>query len=227
MNNPSFYSALTTPVRADGTFEFPKVYSGTYQARLTGPAANVPIPAVEVNVASTDVTNVEIVVPRQKEISGRIILEGRGIMPQITVPLSATCPPSQGMTAPGYASTTFFNINPQPDGTFKLTLPEGERQVGRPNGLPSGYVLKSIFYGSTDLASAPLKISTTDTAEFRVTVTTPDLPAVKVSGKVSGLDPAAIGRGAINVSLSATGYAGVANARISGRILSIPLSFSR
>jgi hypothetical protein len=90
---------------------------------------------------------------------------------------------------------------------FKLRLSEGERHVGRPTGLPPGYALKSVIYGSTDLAKAPFKISPTDTAELRITISTPDQPPVKVSGKVSGLDPSMFVRGPIHVSLSAPGYA--------------------
>ena len=64
-----------------------------------------------------------------------------------------------------------------------------------------------MIYGSTDLAKAPFKISSTDTAELRISISTPDQPPVKVSGKVSGLDPSMFVRGPINVSLNAPGYA--------------------
>ena len=69
-----------------------------------------------------------------------------------------------------------------------MLVPEGERQVGRPNALPPGYTLKSVQYGSTVLAGVPLRVTAADTAELRFTITTPDFPPVKVSGKVSGLD---------------------------------------
>jgi hypothetical protein len=205
MNNPSFLTPLTTPVRADGTFEFVKVYSGNYQARLIGTIANVGVSNLEVNVAGSDITNLEFVVPRQKEIPGRIILEGRGPMPQFNIQL-IPLPSSSGVYNPG--PVTILNVTPSSsDGVFKLTLSEGERHVGRPTGLPPGYALKSVIYGSTDLAKAPFKISPTDTAELRITISTSDQPPVKVSGKISGLDPSMFVRGPINVSLNAPGYA--------------------
>ena len=205
MNNPSFLAPLTTPVRADGTFEFLKVYSGTYQARLIGTVANVGVSNLDVNVAGSDITNLEFVVPRQKEILGRITLEGRGPMPQFNIQLIPV-PSNSGVYNTG--PVTILNVTPSSsDGVFKLTLSEGERHVGRPTGLPPGYALKSLIYGSTDLAKAPFKISATDTAELRITISTPDQPPVKLSGKVSGLDPSMFARGPINVSLNAPGYA--------------------
>ena len=213
MNNPSFLTPLTTPVQADGTFEFLKVYSGTYQARLIGTAANVGVSNLEVNVAGSDITNLELVVPRQREIRGRIILEGRGAMPQFNIQLIPVPSNSGGYNT---GPVTILNVAPSSsDGVFKLTLPEGERQVGRPTGLPPGYALKSVTYGSMDLAKAPFKIGPTDTAELRITISTPDQPPVKLSGKVSGLDPSMFVRGPIQVSLNAPGYAMVLTTQIS------------
>ena len=200
LNSPAFAAPLTAPVRSDGTFQFAKVYTGTYQVRVS--AGMLAAPTLDLHVGNTDVTDFDIVVPRQKEVSGRIILEGRGPMPQLSFPLMS-------LTSPGsnYAPTSVVAINPQADGTFRLTLPEGERQVGRPNGLPPGYTLKSLFYGSTDLSSAPLRIAVGDTSDLRLTLSTPDMTPVKVSGKVSGLEANAFGRSSVIVNLNSPGYA--------------------
>jgi hypothetical protein len=210
LNNPSFYFSVSTPLRPDGSFEFPKVYPGSYQARLL--AANVGgLPAVEVSVGTRDVTGVDFAVPRQKEITGRIVMEGRGALPQFNIPLINVATNATGLPVTQMA----LNINPQSNGTFKVTLPEGERQLGRPNGIPTAYTLKSITYGTTNLASSPFKISATDTAELVVTISTTDNPPVKVAGKVTGLDPSAFVRGPINVSLNAPSFASTLQAVVS------------
>jgi hypothetical protein len=211
LSNASFLTQLTAPVNPDGTFEFPRVYSGNYQARLNGVISSLGVPGVEVNVASADVTAVELVIPPQKEISGRILLEGRGAMPRLNLPLTVASP---GVGFPG-GQATYLNINPQADGTFKVVVPEGERQVGRPNQIPTGYTLKSVQYGSTDLAGNTLKVSAQDTAELRLTVITPDLPPVKVSGKVNGLDGAALLRGSVTLNLNDSRYASTLQTTVS------------
>ena len=209
--SPTFMRELTATIRPDGSFEFPRVYSGTYQGRLNGVAPNLGIPPVEVNVASSDVTGLEFVIPSQKEISGRIILEGRGAMPRLTLPLTRIST-SNSFQGP---QTAYISINPQPDGTFKVTVPEGERQVGRPNPIPAGYTLKSVQYGSSDVANSPLNVRRTDTAELRLTFTTPDQPPVKISGKLTGLDAALFSRGPVSLNLSEPRYVSSLQATIS------------
>lgn len=199
LSSPVFASPLNATINPDGSFEFLKVYPGDYTARLTGALPNMVVPpTADVHVLNADVTGVDLVMPRQREISGRIVLEGRGVMPRIGFPLTVL---SARLTGSTPSSTIFININPQPDGTFKITVPEGEREVGAANGLPAGYAVKTMLYGSTDLVSNPLKVLLTDTAEFRITVLTPDLKPAKVAGKVVGLDAASFERGAVTVTL--------------------------
>ena len=200
MNAPAFVTTLTTTVNADGTFEFPRVYPGSYTAHVStlAPSPNLGPAAVNVDVANHDVTGVEIVIPRQREVTGRLQVEGGGPMPRLALPLTAVSAPRPGFGGPG----TFVNINPQPDGAFKATLPEGELQVGPPSGLPFGYAVKSLTYGSTDVTRNSLKVSMTDTAELLLTVSTSNRP-VKVSGRIAGLDAAMFARGPVQVSLSA------------------------
>jgi hypothetical protein len=204
LNNPSLVSSLSAVVRPDGSFEFPKVYSGNYTAHLSVPVANLGQLSVDVKVMNSDVTGVDFVIPRVKEISGRIVLEGQGAMPQLNIPLTGNSAQAAGFS-PGPVQV--ININPQSDGTFKVTLPEGERQVTLPTELPSGYAIKAFTYGSTDLMRNPLKVTVADDAEFRLSISTPNRPPVKVSGKVTGLDANPYARGPIRVSMNALGYA--------------------
>jgi hypothetical protein len=78
------------------------------------------------------------------------------------------------------------------DGRFTLTLPEGTYELVI-DGLPSGYRIKGLMYGSTDvLKSRTITIAASDTSELLVTsaFTSPS-PWVKLSGRVSGTTPSA------------------------------------
>jgi hypothetical protein len=86
------------------------------------------------------------------------------------------------------ATTAIAAFTPQPDGTLRFTLPEGERTV-RVGPLPPGIALKSMTYGTVDLQRAPLKIEANQPAtELRIILQkTQPQPWVRVAGKVTGL----------------------------------------
>jgi TonB family protein len=143
---------LPTTVNADGSFEFPKVLPGSYAVRFS---LAVPIPPTSLTVGNKDLSGVEIALPTMKVITGRVTIEGLG---QVTPRLNFTLADSSG-TAPATAVG-------QPDGTFRLTLPDGERRLTL--NVP-GYSVKALSYGSVDLLREPLvKISSTDSAQFQV-----------------------------------------------------------
>jgi hypothetical protein len=196
LSSQVFNLYLTAEIKRDGSFVFPKVYRGTYQVQLNGTVQNIGMAPVEVNVAGSDVTNVEISVPRRKEVSGRIILEGRGVTPRLSLPLTTI----SNAVGASQAPTSYIQIQPQRDGAFKVVLPEGERQLGQPSGIPAGYALKSAHYGSTDLASSPLRVTAAN-EELLLRITTPDLPAVRVRGKIVGLSAAELSAGRARVNL--------------------------
>jgi hypothetical protein len=148
MHNP------TAMVKADGSFEFSQVLAGNYAVRFTLPA--LPVPPTSLVVGNKDLSGVEIALPAMKEITGRVTIEGLG---QITPRLSfALADPSGAIPATAVG---------QPDGTFRVTLPDGERSVTL--SVP-GYSVKALSYGSVDLLRYPplLKISGTDSAQFQV-----------------------------------------------------------
>ena len=72
LHNPAFQASLRAPVQQDGSFEFPRVYSGRYQVLLNGVVPNMDfalsevVAPVDISVGTSDVTGVEFVVPRQK-----------------------------------------------------------------------------------------------------------------------------------------------------------------
>ena len=140
-------------VNSDGSFEFAKVLPGSYIATITTPS--IPFPNTTVLVTDKD-TNVEIVLAPMKNVTGRVTLEGPGLMPRLTFTLPA--PVSGGFTSSVDAVS-------QPDGSFKVYMPEGERRITL--NVP-GYTVKSLTYGSTDLLRDPIKLSAADTTEIRV-----------------------------------------------------------
>src|SRR6185295_15766666 len=120
---------LTSPiasVAADGSFEFPKVYPGSYTARVTAPPMNFNvIPTLDGTVSDRDVTNLQFVAPRMREISGKIAMEGKGPLPGFSLFFSSVAGGSGG-------SQQALTVNPLADGTFKLSIAEGNWSIGRP-----------------------------------------------------------------------------------------------
>jgi hypothetical protein len=188
--NPFISGTLSATIRPDGSFEFPKVYPGDYTANLSGAIPNLAIrPTATLHVGNADVTGVNLVIPRQREIPGRVMLEGEGFIPRFTIPLIGGSPGN--LNSRPVSSESLF-ITPQRDGTFKVSALEGERAIGVATGLPPGYTIKSMMYGTVDLTKDPLKVLATDTAELRITLTAPDAKPVRVSGRVEGWNPATL-----------------------------------
>src|SRR5262249_49655752 len=147
-----------TAINADGSFEFARVLPGTYTARVT-PAIPVP-PSTIVVPFGKDLSGVEIIIPPLKEVTGRVVVEGLSqIVPRLMFApsnnLARAFPPGT-LSSAGIA---------QPDGTFKVTLPEAEQKVTL---TVPGYLVRSLTYGSTDLLRDPLKISSGPSQELHV-----------------------------------------------------------
>ena len=170
---------LNVPVKADGSFEFPRVLPGSYTAfAVTDSRASAP---ANVTVGATDVVNVSLRMPALKEVSGRITVQGNVPMPRVFFSLAPV-----GASLPG--GSTNVPANPQQDGTFSVQLPEGDRQISVVlNTIPAGYKLASFTYGTTDLLKNPLKVALTDKTELRVGFDATAVTPVSVSGKVTGL----------------------------------------
>jgi hypothetical protein len=169
--------ALDTPIRSDGTFEFPMVLRGTYTARIS-PAPAVAPPFVSVAVGNKDVDGVQIEIPVTKCVPGRVIVAGDGPIPGVT------------FTFTGAAGSNIAVITPGP-GQFGILLPESERRVSLTSLFPAGYSVKSLTYGSVDLLRNPLKVAGADSSELVLTFAAEPHSWVNVSGRVTGIDPSA------------------------------------
>jgi TonB family protein len=124
------------------------------------------------------IVNVEIAVPSMRELTGRVVVEGIGsVVPRLMFT----------WTDPGPIGTVQAVAVNQPDGTFKVTLPEGERRV---NLTAPGYSVRVLTYGSVDLLRNPLKVTSTSSEEFRVTLiptAAAGVPGGVVGGVVGGV----------------------------------------
>jgi hypothetical protein len=174
--------ARTTLVDSDGSFDFSSVAPGSYMARAY--ASTSVSPPMAVSVSAKDVANVTLQLPPPKSVHGRIVVQGN--LPATVAPprLAFALAPLPGI--PGSGSTVA--ANPQPDGTFTITLPVGERPISIvPGGIPPGYKTASFIYGATDLLKNPIKVASGDNVELRVALDARAVMPVKVSGRVTDL----------------------------------------
>jgi hypothetical protein len=182
MRSPAAAEPLTTIVDADGSFEFSKVIPGSYTTLAF--AATSLSPPLNVTVGATDVTGVTIRLPQSKTIAGHITVQG-SLPKNIRVPrLAFLLAPLAGIPT----SSASVPVNAEPDGSFKVALPPGERGLSVVAGtVPPGYKLASFTYGTTDLLKNPIRISPSDTAELHVMLDATAITPVNVSGRVADL----------------------------------------
>jgi hypothetical protein len=174
--------ATTSIVDSDGSFDFSDVKPGSYNA-IAFAATSVSATRT-LTVGTADITDLTLNLPPPKTIKGKITVQGNlpGNVPLPRVAFSL--PPLPGIPA----SSATVGVNAQPDGSFTVTLPVGERQIGLASGsIPPGYKLASFTYGTTDLLKNPLRAAATDTAELQLTFDAGGVTLVKVSGKVNNL----------------------------------------
>ena len=178
MSSAAGAEPLTAIVDSDGSFEFSRVLPGTYSAfAFTATSVSAPVP---LTVGGANLTNLTIRLPAPKDVSGRIIVQGDVRMPRLAFFLASL----SGIPA----SSATLPVNPEPDGSFRIGLPQGERQISVVAGtIPPGYKLASLTYGATDLLKNPLRIAPTDGEELRVVFDATAITRVNVSGRVIGL----------------------------------------
>jgi hypothetical protein len=196
LSSGTYFISLNVAVGTDGTFEFPNVFPGSYVLRAIGPSV-LSSPNLTVTVTNADVGNLEITVPRLKDITGHLVIEGGGPYPLLAIPLSSL-PTAVG--APG-GSGTLPTIRPGPDGTFHIGLPAGEIRIASFVGLPPGYTVKSVTYGSADLLKTPMKIAATDTLELQIVLVNSATP-VKVSGRIEGVILNTLAKTSVRVTMT-------------------------
>lgn len=181
---------MEASIAPDGSFEFPYVLPGNYQARIP---SNATYPGVPLNLFK-DIANLELVLPLEHEVKGRVLVEQDGFLPRFTI------------TATGTQSYVVVN------GPFKLTLAEGEQTL-RVSGLPAGYTVRSMRAGDVDLLLDKLKSSSTSEIVVTLGVGNPP-PWRAVRGRI--VDPSANASLELRVRMSGEGYEFETKAGIDG-----------
>ena len=134
-------NAIEVEVKKDGTFEFRSINPGTYTLRTLPITPGVSPYSLE--VARQNIRDIEMVVPFQMEVNGRIanLTHTGGIHPVVQA--------DQG-------TFTMATIALD-DGSFKLRLSEGANRI-LVSRLPPNVSVKSIMFGDLDVLKSPLSI---------------------------------------------------------------------
>jgi hypothetical protein len=151
---------LSTPIYWDGSFEFPAVPAGTWEAsvRPTIPGAAPTVITVDRGLES----KIEVRVPATRRVVGRVVIDG----PQA---------PLRNLT---FVVATVRVATPiQHDGRFGLIVPEGGAVTVAPESLPAGYAVESIAYAAGSTTELFVRLQ-----GARVSTST-------VSGRVTGVLP--------------------------------------
>jgi hypothetical protein len=185
--NDRIAQTIEAPVAADGSFEAPKVLPGTYQLRI-GPVTKTVI------IGPQGAPSMLMVLPPDRQISGRIVVEGDIPLPRPTQ-LSLT----------GLGQSNAFGGPPVPDGpegvnqivgdynatgiasdgTFRLTLPEGEYRMNF--AFPPEYRVETSIGGSPPRDGWIVRISQ-DSTIWTVWLTAQPGVGSRVSGQVTGAE---------------------------------------
>jgi hypothetical protein len=160
IENAATGEVRSTPIYADGSFEFQQAQPGDYLAEVvpTIPGAQ----PSRLTVAARDIGDVQVIVPATRDIAGTVEIEGAGRLPRT---LSFT------------VASTRVVADVRPDGTFAVTLPDGFPVELIPDTLPQGYALAN-----------PLRLSGAET-ELRVVLKTSGAAAIsgRISGDIAAL----------------------------------------
>jgi hypothetical protein len=191
---------LRADVGSDGTFEFPRVIPGPYTARpeglrLAAAGLNAAAAALQINVGSGDLDNLEIPLPQTVNVSGRVVVDGNGSLGGRRLGFMIS-----GNGVPGRLVTALINS----DGRFSLILPVGQYSLSWDNQLSNlnGFSVKSLTYGSETVLGKPIKVMTEDAGkELVVTLERSGPGGVKVIGRVTNVPG-----GIAQVSILGTGF---------------------
>lgn len=158
---------IEAPVQADGGFEFGRVPPGAYFVTVFPEPPGVKL--VAFNVATQDVSGIEVVRPPVRTVSGRITVE-RGPLPRSFLAFYNT----QGMIS-GVI---------RPDGTFTTRLHAAQHTADL-GGLPVGYAVSSVQQGSQDVTAKGFTVAGADITDLVINVRAPrQLPFLK--GRITG-----------------------------------------
>jgi hypothetical protein len=116
------------------------------------------------------------VLPTLRDVSVRAVVEGGGSIPRISFSLRKPT-----------GNIEISKSGDDRNGAPRFRFPEGEQRIVFSAPLPSGYSLKSLTAGGTDLLRQPLTV-TDKTPEIVATFATAPNATRRVSGRVAGFD---------------------------------------
>jgi len=166
-------------VKADGSFQLTNVAPGQYTLMAISNAGggDQEIIAVPLTVAGEDITGVTLHATAGFRATGQILFDP-GTPPAGLAPSGLTLmatPASKFTMTGGMARAAIHD-----DWTFEIKGLAGQRLFRFSQGLPSGWMIQSVFHGQRDITDTPLDV--TEDLE-RVLITVTNRPA-RISGSV-------------------------------------------
>jgi len=167
-------------VRPDGSFQLTNVAPGEYtlMAISNAGAGDQEIIASPLTVAGEDITGVVLHTTTGFRATGQILFD-QGAPPPGVTPSALTLmgtPASNSMISGGVARGVIRD-----DWTFEIKGLAGKRLFRFAQGLPTGWMIQSVFHGQTDITDKPLDV--TEDLE-RVLITVTNRPA-RITGTVT------------------------------------------
>ncbi len=135
---------LVAPVSGDGFFTFRALPPGPYHLWID--EATHTDPLARVVVSDSDVVDIRLKMPEAVAVEGWIVTADGSVLPDLSSTLFVV-----------RATTSYFPYEILPGGRFRATLSDGDRFVFL-DGLPEGYSVESIRYGSSDLTTEALRL---------------------------------------------------------------------
>jgi hypothetical protein len=164
--NDSDGGSAQSAVDSNGNFEFERVSPGIHRLYAGGSYLD-PAPTT-IAVTDDDVLNVGVTVPGQREIRGRVHIEGGGTLPPLALlvwhewtlgQLNVGLTPRGGQGVP----LTIFA-----DGAFEISMPEGSHRI-EVTGFPAAfYRLISVDFGGSDVLKGRLTVTGTTLPELLI-----------------------------------------------------------
>ncbi len=157
----------STNSAADGTFSLRNVSPGSYTlevtARNAARGAAPEVASLPITVGTTDIDGLTITMTRGATVSGTISTENNARVEFSNIRVSAS--PLRAAQRPALP-----RAQAAADGTFELNGLIGPHAV-RIEGLPAGWVVKSVTANGIDVSDAPLELRGTEQVSMRVVLT--------------------------------------------------------
>jgi len=149
-------------IAADGTFEFPAIPPGNYDAMVNPGVLMLP---VRIAVEDHDIRGIELSVPPVRTIQGKVSIEGGGEITQIEFAIG------------NFVRTILSaNVNRLNGTSFAISLPQGEIPIEVRAIFPEWHSIKRFTFGSLDLLKQSLVISPDGSDELLLVLSRNDSP---------------------------------------------------